>query len=172
MRKPKSVGVGWLANSSAPRSRSRRYNEQTRQFSGSRSSSQINPGERSNSPMDSQRRCVRWRNRLRRSDRDGGGDHLHPQDDGYKAMADSIDLKMLMARPCLQLAGGTATLAWQPALGRRMPIKVARKAAAERLAQNLQWRQVATKKAVPTNMALIPPTIAVQLPPVRSLRSA
>ena len=87
-------------------------------------------------------------------------------------MADSIDLKMLMARPCLQLAGGTATLAWQPALGRRMPIKVARKAAAERLAQNLQWRQVATKKAVPTNMALIPPAIAVQLPPVRSLRSA
>jgi lysophospholipase L1-like esterase len=27
------------------------------------------------------------------------GDHLHPQDDGYKAMADSIDLKMLTARP-------------------------------------------------------------------------
>ena len=27
------------------------------------------------------------------------GDHLHPQDDGYKAMADSIDLKLLTARP-------------------------------------------------------------------------
>ncbi len=27
------------------------------------------------------------------------GDHLHPQDDGYKAMADSIDLKMLTTRP-------------------------------------------------------------------------
>jgi lysophospholipase L1-like esterase len=27
------------------------------------------------------------------------GDHLHPQDDGYKAMADSIDLKMLAAKP-------------------------------------------------------------------------
>ena len=27
------------------------------------------------------------------------GDHLHPQDDGYKAMADSIDLKVLTARP-------------------------------------------------------------------------
>jgi lysophospholipase L1-like esterase len=27
------------------------------------------------------------------------GDHLHPQDDGYKAMADSIDLKMLTAQP-------------------------------------------------------------------------
>jgi lysophospholipase L1-like esterase len=27
------------------------------------------------------------------------GDHLHPKDDGYKAMADSIDLKMLTARP-------------------------------------------------------------------------
>jgi lysophospholipase L1-like esterase len=27
------------------------------------------------------------------------GDHLHPQDVGYKAMADSIDLKMLTARP-------------------------------------------------------------------------
>jgi lysophospholipase L1-like esterase len=27
------------------------------------------------------------------------GDHLHPQDDGYKAMADSIDLKMLTGRP-------------------------------------------------------------------------
>jgi lysophospholipase L1-like esterase len=27
------------------------------------------------------------------------GDHLHPQDDGYKAMADSIDLKNLTARP-------------------------------------------------------------------------
>ena len=26
------------------------------------------------------------------------GDHLHPQDDGYKAMADSIDLKMLTAQ--------------------------------------------------------------------------
>jgi hypothetical protein len=26
-------------------------------------------------------------------------DHLHPKDDGYKAMADSIDLKMLTARP-------------------------------------------------------------------------
>jgi hypothetical protein len=29
----------------------------------------------------------------------GSGARLHPQDDGYKAMADSIDLKMLMARP-------------------------------------------------------------------------
>ena len=27
------------------------------------------------------------------------GDHLHPQDDGYKAMADSIDLKLLTAQP-------------------------------------------------------------------------
>ena len=27
------------------------------------------------------------------------GDHLHPQDAGYKAMADSIDLKMLTTRP-------------------------------------------------------------------------
>ena len=27
------------------------------------------------------------------------GDHLHPQDAGYKAMADSIDLKTLTARP-------------------------------------------------------------------------
>jgi len=27
------------------------------------------------------------------------GDHLHPQDAGYKAMADSIDLKLLTARP-------------------------------------------------------------------------
>ena len=27
------------------------------------------------------------------------GDHLHPQDDGYKAMADSIDLKMLTTKP-------------------------------------------------------------------------
>jgi lysophospholipase L1-like esterase len=27
------------------------------------------------------------------------GDHLHPQDDGYKAMADSIDLKMLSTQP-------------------------------------------------------------------------
>jgi lysophospholipase L1-like esterase len=27
------------------------------------------------------------------------GDHLHPQDDGYKAMADSIDLKLLGAQP-------------------------------------------------------------------------
>jgi lysophospholipase L1-like esterase len=27
------------------------------------------------------------------------GDHLHLQDAGYKAMADSIDLKMLTARP-------------------------------------------------------------------------
>jgi lysophospholipase L1-like esterase len=27
------------------------------------------------------------------------GDHLHPQDDGYKAMADSIDLKVLTAQP-------------------------------------------------------------------------
>jgi lysophospholipase L1-like esterase len=27
------------------------------------------------------------------------GDHLHPQDDGYKAMADSIDLKMFTERP-------------------------------------------------------------------------
>jgi hypothetical protein len=27
------------------------------------------------------------------------GDHLHPQDDGYKAMADSIDLKLLTTRP-------------------------------------------------------------------------
>jgi lysophospholipase L1-like esterase len=27
------------------------------------------------------------------------GDHLHPQDSGYKAMADLIDLKMLTARP-------------------------------------------------------------------------
>jgi lysophospholipase L1-like esterase len=27
------------------------------------------------------------------------GDHLHPQDDGYKAMAESIDLKMLMTQP-------------------------------------------------------------------------
>jgi hypothetical protein len=27
------------------------------------------------------------------------GDHLYPQDDGYKTIADSIDLKMLMARP-------------------------------------------------------------------------
>jgi hypothetical protein len=26
------------------------------------------------------------------------GDHLHPQDDGYKAMADSIDLKLLTAQ--------------------------------------------------------------------------
>jgi lysophospholipase L1-like esterase len=27
------------------------------------------------------------------------GDHLHPQDDGYKAMADSIDLKLLTPQP-------------------------------------------------------------------------
>jgi lysophospholipase L1-like esterase len=27
------------------------------------------------------------------------GDDLHPQDDGYKAMAESIDLKMLTTRP-------------------------------------------------------------------------
>lgn len=27
------------------------------------------------------------------------GDHLHPQDDGYKAMAESIDLKPLTAKP-------------------------------------------------------------------------
>jgi lysophospholipase L1-like esterase len=27
------------------------------------------------------------------------GDNLHPNDAGYKAMADSIDLKMLTARP-------------------------------------------------------------------------
>jgi lysophospholipase L1-like esterase len=27
------------------------------------------------------------------------GDHLHPQDDGYKAMADSIELKVLTALP-------------------------------------------------------------------------
>jgi hypothetical protein len=27
------------------------------------------------------------------------GDHLHPQDAGYKAMDDSIDLKTLTARP-------------------------------------------------------------------------
>jgi len=27
------------------------------------------------------------------------GDHLHPQDDGYKAMADSVDLKMLSTKP-------------------------------------------------------------------------
>ncbi len=27
------------------------------------------------------------------------GDHLHPQDDGYKAMADSIDLKVLTGQP-------------------------------------------------------------------------
>jgi hypothetical protein len=26
-------------------------------------------------------------------------DHLHPQDDGYKAVADSVDLKMLTAQP-------------------------------------------------------------------------
>ena len=26
------------------------------------------------------------------------GDHVHPKDDGYKAMADSIDLKLLTAR--------------------------------------------------------------------------
>ena len=27
------------------------------------------------------------------------GDHLHPKDAGYKAMANSIDLKLLTARP-------------------------------------------------------------------------
>jgi hypothetical protein len=39
------------------------------------------------------------------------------------------------------------------------------------LAQNLQWRQPATKKAVPTNIAPMPPTNATQLPPEKLFRS-
>ena len=37
---------------------------------------------------------------------------------------------------------------------------------------NLRWRQAATRKAVPTNIAAMPPNIAKELPPERSFRSA
>jgi hypothetical protein len=35
--------------------------------------------------------------------------------------------------------------------------------AAERLSQNLQWRQAATRKAMPTKIAPIPPAVATKL---------
>jgi hypothetical protein len=44
--------------------------------------------------------------------------------------------------------------------------------AAARLAQNLQWKQAAKRKTVPTKIALMPPTIAMELPPERPFKSA
>ena len=40
------------------------------------------------------------------------------------------------------------------------------------LAQNLQWRQAATRKIVPTKRALMPPTIAMKVLSERSFSSA
>ena len=40
------------------------------------------------------------------------------------------------------------------------------------LAQNLQWRQAAARKTVPTKKAPMPPTIATELPPERPFSSA
>ena len=54
---------------------------------------------------------------------------------------------------------------------RRAVLRLTAKAA-ERLVQNLQYRQAATRKATPTKMALIPPTITRKLPPPKLLRSA
>jgi hypothetical protein len=44
--------------------------------------------------------------------------------------------------------------------------------AAERLAQNLEYRQAAIRNAVPTKIALRPPTTATKLLPAKSVRSA
>jgi hypothetical protein len=40
------------------------------------------------------------------------------------------------------------------------------------LAQNLQWKQAAPRKTVPTKKAPMPPTIAKELPPERPFSSA
>jgi len=39
-------------------------------------------------------------------------------------------------------------------------------------AHHLQWRQAVTRKAAPTKIAPMPPTVAQELPPERSFRSA